>query len=1222
MSIPDSLALAISDLVLVRPIGRGGCAEVVAARDAAGRDAAGRDVAVKIGLMSGPDVRARFAREARVLTRVGPPTTPALYGEGTTSDGRPYLVMELLHGRSLASRLAAEGALALADALAIFSPLCTAVARVHAEGVVHRDLKPQNVLFRDHGLALIDFGLARSRGDAKDSEDTPALTRTGDRLGTALYMAPEQCLAAPNIDERADIYALAIILFEMLAGRPPFVGESALVHQAHVLMRAPRLSELAPVPLALDDVIAGALAKDPAQRPSSALALEGAVRRAASGKPAEVMAARHAESAGRTRGAASAQRTVALLAFRAQVPIPSVKEFITKDGGQIELARADRYVVAFPGEVMGDQAVRLALRVGERLLSRLAAEDLVVHAAELRVREARGGLTLRGAALSHPDAWWSSRSGGRNVALTSEAAALVDATESQAPAREQAHSAEKASTGLHGRDRLVTEIVSDALSSLPEKRPSLCTIFADTGLGKTSALRAVHEALGRASVRSLWISSAAENEPDAPLREMLRFCLGPDPGTPATGDGPPQGIAAWPLVALLFGQISEGDPTVAPLLRVPGAFRVNLAKIAGEALRSAAASAPLVVLVDDLHRASQATLDALELATLEGTHVPIWIGGSAAPSLRSFRPTWGHRAARATTHELPPLGDDAARSLLLDLLHPAEHVPEALLLRLIDMAQGVPMDLVELAAVLTADGGLTRRPGADGWKIAAGRLLETAPVSIAERLAERALEQVPSALRSLAHLCATLGDQPTVQEVAAILSFLGDPLDARAGLERLCAHLVLRPLGGEQFKFRHPMMRSAIFSRIPAAERQRYQRAAFESLRAMGKTVSAAYAHHAVACGARDEAVTSFLTVAKDDLRRHRYSDAEGHFSAALAVPPDENDGRRLEALSGRGKVRYRLERYEDALFDLRAALALAESSGNATATCDLLLEQAEVLDWMQDFATAAALAERVLPMAQAMGDPALLARSQVALGRACFRKEDLAASISFLSEGVQAAQKAGEYEARLVGLLVLAPLLVYAGRIDEAKTRFEEVIAACQEVGDLFHLGVAHSNRLVLWIKLQERDRGASDLRTAIAVARDLGNVQLERVANFNLAELLYLGDDLDAALPLALRAKDLQLRFFPGNPMPDDSLLLARIASARGDAATASAQLDWIDQNCPDSAVGASYRTLIRLVELRLMGNKASPDDWQALVEQARASSLLAELEEVMRAIPFDLD
>jgi serine/threonine-protein kinase len=209
-----------------RTIGEGGMGVVYAAHD----ERLDRLVAIKVvrpETLAAEGARERFRREARAAARVSHPHICPLY-EFDEDDGRPYLVMELLDGEPLSSRIAREP-IPVDEALALADTMLDALAALHRRGVVHRDLKPANVFLTPHGLRLLDFGLAQPLAGEEKTHDR--LTGPGVLMGTPQYMAPEQLLEG-RVDERADIFAAAAVVYEMLAGRPAFQGRTltAILH--------------------------------------------------------------------------------------------------------------------------------------------------------------------------------------------------------------------------------------------------------------------------------------------------------------------------------------------------------------------------------------------------------------------------------------------------------------------------------------------------------------------------------------------------------------------------------------------------------------------------------------------------------------------------------------------------------------------------------------------------------------------------------------------------------------------------------------------------------------------------------------------------------------------------------------------------------------------------------------------------------------------------------
>ena len=254
-------------------IGRGGMAAVWSATDVV----LGRPVAVKRlhpGMLADEEHAERFRREALLVARLSHPNLVHLLDRGEDAEG-PYLVMELVEGENLKSRVRREGALEPEEAARICARVGEALAYAHSQGVVHRDIKAQNVLLtRDGTVKLADFGIAR----LIESEDGEGLTRTDMLLGSADYLSPEQADGRP-VDARADIYSLGILLYECLTGGLPFRGEGfvavAMKHCSEPLPD-PRLARHG-VPDHLAAVAMRAAAKEPADRFPDAEAMVAAL---------------------------------------------------------------------------------------------------------------------------------------------------------------------------------------------------------------------------------------------------------------------------------------------------------------------------------------------------------------------------------------------------------------------------------------------------------------------------------------------------------------------------------------------------------------------------------------------------------------------------------------------------------------------------------------------------------------------------------------------------------------------------------------------------------------------------------------------------------------------------------------------------------------------------------------------------------------------------------
>jgi eukaryotic-like serine/threonine-protein kinase len=272
---PHYAAIPVTDLLagryeLGRVLGRGGMAQVREAID----HRLGRRVAIKLLAGSAADgLRARFLREARLAAQFTHPNAVMVFDAGEDRDVL-FLAMELVEGPSLARVLARRGMLESAEAVAITDQVLAAVGAAHEAGLVHRDIKPSNILFTREGVAkLADFGIAKSIGAL-----TTSLTATGQMIGTPQYLSPEQAVGE-DATPASDLYAVGVVLFEMLTGSPPFASDTPLAAAlAHQQAPVPSVMERRPgVDSDLAAVVERALAKSPQQRYADAAAMRTAL---------------------------------------------------------------------------------------------------------------------------------------------------------------------------------------------------------------------------------------------------------------------------------------------------------------------------------------------------------------------------------------------------------------------------------------------------------------------------------------------------------------------------------------------------------------------------------------------------------------------------------------------------------------------------------------------------------------------------------------------------------------------------------------------------------------------------------------------------------------------------------------------------------------------------------------------------------------------------------
>jgi serine/threonine-protein kinase len=254
-----------------RVLGQGGMGVVLAARHIHLEER----VAIKLMLAEAAfsaEAVARFVREARAAARLESAHVAKVSDVGTLEDGRPYMVMEYLDGQDLSQVLQTSGVLGVQDAVDYVLQAGEAIAEAHSIGIIHRDLKPSNLFLtrrrdRTPHVKVLDFGISKVSGSSMKASDN-AMTKTSAMMGSPLYMSPEQMTSVRDVDARSDIWALGIILFELLTGSPPFIGET-LPQVCGLVIQSPdppASSRRPDLPPELDALIHRCLAKNPADR--------------------------------------------------------------------------------------------------------------------------------------------------------------------------------------------------------------------------------------------------------------------------------------------------------------------------------------------------------------------------------------------------------------------------------------------------------------------------------------------------------------------------------------------------------------------------------------------------------------------------------------------------------------------------------------------------------------------------------------------------------------------------------------------------------------------------------------------------------------------------------------------------------------------------------------------------------------------------------------------
>jgi class 3 adenylate cyclase/tetratricopeptide (TPR) repeat protein/predicted Ser/Thr protein kinase len=813
-------------------LGRGGMSVVYLAEDLS----LGRPVALKLlaaRLAEDERFRERFHRESRLAASLDHPNVIPIYEAGEAG-GQLYIAMRYVEGVTLGQLLDREGTLEPGRSLVLLGQVASALDAAHARGLVHRDVKPGNVLVTgdDHAY-LSDFGLT------KRSEGSDSLTDTGGLLGTIDYVAPEQIEGDP-VDGRADVYSLTCVLYECLVGEKPFPRDTDLaVLWAHVQdpppAASPRRSEL---PVTVDGVLARGLAKDPAERYDSAGELLDATRRALEG----------VRSSTRTRLAGPARRIVTVVVASADARsaaggqldpeslaratgrcLDELTVALERHGGVVEPLPGHGVIAAFGLPVTReDDAVR-AVRAADELRSRLErASHELEETAGIRVA-ARVGLdtgevvagepgtgpgALAGETLNLAARLEESARPGEIVLGRSTHSLVEDSVVSERIDAGPAANGEDAwrlvsllpvppalgsrpAAGMVGREGELAELRLAFDQAVETSTCRLALVLGPAGIGKSRLANALAASLeDEATVLAGRCLSYGEGITYWPVGEIVRAL--------AAGSEP------VPALRRLLGSEDEGGlaaELVAAAVGLPGGegSREETFWAIRLLFEAVARTRPLVLVLEDVHWAEPTLLELIEHVARVTRDAPLLLVCLARPDILDTRPELRTVPALLTL-ELQPL-TPAESALLVERLHPAA-LPAELATRVVEIAEGNPLFLEQFLAMASeedpASRGLTLPPAIQA--LLAARLDRLSPEE--RRLIEcGSIEGLVFHVGPLMELCQDVGDVAIWRQLLALM---------RKDLVRPARS---EAVGDEALRFGHALIREAAYQGI-AKERR------------------------------------------------------------------------------------------------------------------------------------------------------------------------------------------------------------------------------------------------------------------------------------------------------------------------------------------------------------------------------------------------------------------